>query len=293
MMAVTPKTAPVAALLLAPLCLLLAAGLAQAREITFGGDPLTLQFRSSTLADAIRQGFPEGEIELPSAVPGRDPAAMRVSARVRGVPRDQFLHAILTAAGMEAEEVGGKLWVTWLPDDDDEQIEWEDLDGFQEFFLGRTDILTEARMRALPRLDPLTRAYLEYREDLKTQRVNPDEVRGGKSFLGIRLASPGRTPGNLPEGVREVLAKWDGWGCFVLDVVPESPAARSGILPGDVIIKFAGLWVDSPNTLVRLVSRAQADREYELEVLRGGGVRREWAVVAERPATRRAPANRR
>jgi hypothetical protein len=44
--------------------------------------------------------------------------------------------------------------------------------------------------------------------------------------------------------------------------------------------------VDSPNTLVRLVSRAEADREYEIEVLRGRKVRREWAVVVERTTER-------
>jgi len=252
-------------------------------------DALNVRTGSASLVQILKLAFGDGEIHLPASLPGEDLEKVRLQVTARGVEPDLFLRAVLEAAGLEAEKVGGALWVRRAAEGSEDRLTWEELDGFEVLVAGDRDFLAEALEEAGPRLDPATRTYLRYRRELKSQKVRPDEVRGGKSFLGIRLATPGRRPRDLPTEVDKVLSKWDGWGCFVLEVVPESPAARSGILAGDVIIKFAGLWVDSPNTLIRLVSRAEADREYEIEVLRGRKVRREWAVVVERPEPERAP----
>lgn len=61
-------------------------------------------------------------------------------------------------------------------------------------------------------------------------------------------------------------------GVLVLTVAPETPAARAGLLAGDVVVEVDGDSVDDVAELRRLVTRAQAreSRRVQLEVLRKG-----------------------
>jgi len=56
---------------------------------------------------------------------------------------------------------------------------------------------------------------------------------------------------------------------FVVSVVPDSPAARAGLLDGDLVIEFAGSPTSGVDDLHRLLSEDQADKEAPLVVLRG------------------------
>jgi len=56
---------------------------------------------------------------------------------------------------------------------------------------------------------------------------------------------------------------------FVVSVVPDSPAARAGLLDGDLIVEFAGSATSGVDDLHRLLSEEQADKEAPLVVLRG------------------------
>ena len=62
-------------------------------------------------------------------------------------------------------------------------------------------------------------------------------------------------------------------GAIVMEVVPDSPAASGGMLPGDVIIKVAGRPIDSPSDVQQQVEASIIGQNLKLEVNREGQVR--------------------
>src|SRR5205814_5909420 len=87
---------------------------------------------------------------------------------------------------------------------------------------------------------------------------------------------------DLDPALAAKLAKWDEDGALVIKVVPESPADVAGLQPGDVVVEIAGIWIDTPTTLVRLASRAEVGRDLELSYLRDGQVWSTWISAVDR-----------
>lgn len=246
-------------------------------------DTIHLTMSRGTLEQALRVALRGVRVEgLEGSLEGEG-LASRIQVVARNVPRDRFVEVMLSAAGLEGNVTGGTLWVRPATGDET-RVVWEDLVGFEKLVVGDRDVYSEARERAEARLDPLTRAYLRHRRALE-DRQSGNELQGGDGWMGIQLGAPRRALDSMPTSLAEAVAHWDGWGAFVLDVVPDSPASRSGLMPGDVIVKYSGIWVESPATLIRLASRSETGREVELEVLRDGTVRREYLVVGRRPDT--------
>jgi serine protease Do len=59
-------------------------------------------------------------------------------------------------------------------------------------------------------------------------------------------------------------------GVLISDVQPDTPAAKAGMQPGDVIVEFAGAPVASPQELQGVVERAKIGGEQAMVVLRDG-----------------------
>ena len=57
---------------------------------------------------------------------------------------------------------------------------------------------------------------------------------------------------------------------LITDVQPDTPAAKAGLKPGDVIVEFAGKPVASPQELQGVVERAKIGGEQATVVLRDG-----------------------
>lgn len=57
-------------------------------------------------------------------------------------------------------------------------------------------------------------------------------------------------------------------GVLVSDVFPDTPAAKAGVKPGDVIVEFAGIKVASPRELQLIVERSDLGKPHELVVVR-------------------------
>jgi serine protease Do len=59
-------------------------------------------------------------------------------------------------------------------------------------------------------------------------------------------------------------------GALVADVVPDSPAAKAGVQPGDVLTRFDGKTVDSSSALPVLVSLTESGHEVDVDLWRNG-----------------------
>src|ERR1700716_3774685 len=62
-------------------------------------------------------------------------------------------------------------------------------------------------------------------------------------------------------------------GALLAQIEPDSPAALSGLLPGDVVIKLDGVDVNGVDDLIRILDRDRIDRTLAMEVLRIGRLR--------------------
>jgi S1-C subfamily serine protease len=62
-------------------------------------------------------------------------------------------------------------------------------------------------------------------------------------------------------------------GALLAQIEPDGPAARAGLLPGDVVIKLDGVDVNGVDDLIRALDRDRIDRTLEMDVLRMGRLR--------------------
>jgi hypothetical protein len=115
-----------------------------------------------------------------------------------------------------------------------------------------------------------------------------------RGWLGIRMTNKGQLEralagDRLPDewlnvqNLKWLAEEWDGAGALVLQVVPESPAERAGILPGDVILSFNGIRTRSPGELAFVVQRVMIGHDGDLEVLREEGERRVLVEIGMHP----------
>lgn len=100
-------------------------------------------------------------------------------------------------------------------------------------------------------------------------------VAGGRSFLGVQTV-------DLTPELREHFGVPREAGVLVAKIVPESPAAESDLLVGDIISAVDGEDVVSPSDLARAVGSHESGDEIDLEVWRQGQVRSVRSSLVER-----------
>jgi serine protease Do len=76
----------------------------------------------------------------------------------------------------------------------------------------------------------------------------------------------------------------DRQGLLIADVKDETPAARAGLLVGDVIVTFDGLPVESPEDLLDLLSGDRIGKPVAVNLVRGGSVQEVKVTIGERSA---------
>jgi S1-C subfamily serine protease len=87
----------------------------------------------------------------------------------------------------------------------------------------------------------------------------------------------------IPRRVARALGLAAGHGLGVTAVSDDSPAARAGVRPGDVIVDFDGALVAGADDLHRLLTEDRIDRVVPLRLLRQGEDRRVEVVPGELP----------
>jgi S1-C subfamily serine protease len=99
-----------------------------------------------------------------------------------------------------------------------------------------------------------------------------------RGWLGIAMH-----PVRFNPGARERLGLSHEGGLVVLSVEPDAPAARAGVLLGDVVFAIDGHPVESPDQVVDLLGRGAVGRVLALDLARGGVRTRADVTVGERP----------
>ena len=111
-------------------------------------------------------------------------------------------------------------------------------------------------------------------EDGREPFIRAFRIAGGGSHLGVNLSDLGRED-------RTRLKLPDERGALVKDVQPDTPAAKAGVEPDDVIVRFDGETVRSAAQLSRLVRETPAGRAVTIEVSRGGAIQHLTATLEE------------
>jgi S1-C subfamily serine protease len=76
-------------------------------------------------------------------------------------------------------------------------------------------------------------------------------------------------------------------GALLAQLEPDGPAARAGLLPGDVVIKLDGVDVNGVDDLIRTLDRDRIDRKLAINVLRMGRLREiDIHPIERKPAVR-------
>jgi S1-C subfamily serine protease len=76
-------------------------------------------------------------------------------------------------------------------------------------------------------------------------------------------------------------------GALLMQIEPDGPAAKAGLLPGDVVIKLDGVEINGVDDLIRVLDRDRIGRTLAMDVLRMGRLRAVDILPVERkPAPR-------
>jgi membrane-associated protease RseP (regulator of RpoE activity) len=88
----------------------------------------------------------------------------------------------------------------------------------------------------------------------------------------------------VPEGWLGVYLDAERDQPVVVEVIPESPAAKAGLQVGDVIVRFADEAAPSRERVRALLAASQPGDRMEVLVRRGAGEQRVFVKLGERPA---------
>jgi serine protease Do len=105
-----------------------------------------------------------------------------------------------------------------------------------------------------------------------------------RGWLGVQIQS-------VTEDIAKGLGLKVTKGALVAAVQPDSPAAKAGVRPGDVIVEYNGEEVTRLKDLPRLVADTKADEKVRIKVWRDGKERTLKAVIAAMPSDELVAAN--
>ncbi len=97
-----------------------------------------------------------------------------------------------------------------------------------------------------------------------------------RGWLGVALH-----PVALPDAVRAEAAQ--DRGLMVMQIAPDGPAEKAGVLAGDILIAVDGAPASRPNAIARQLGPESIGKEIELRLIRAGALRIVAAIVTARP----------
>jgi S1-C subfamily serine protease len=215
-------------------------------------------------------------LDAPALTPAEraDPAALRVGHLVLAVGRPG---PSVTASMGVVSAVGGE-WRTWQGGRIDRFVRL-DLNIYDGFSGGA---LVEAGGRVLGiNTSGLARATALTIPAATVDRVTDQLLSHGRVQRGyLGLASQ---PVRLPEGLRAALQLESDIGLVVVNVEPDGPADRAGMLLGDVIVAVDGTAVRDPADVLAALGPERVGNPLTARVLRGGQPVAVTITVGRRP----------
>jgi S1-C subfamily serine protease len=104
------------------------------------------------------------------------------------------------------------------------------------------------------------------------------EGRIPRGYLGLGLQ-----PLRLPDGLRESLQRNEKTAAIVLEVHPDGPAHKAGIVIGDILVSLAGRPVTRLEDVQSHLAGDAIGKSLLLKFVRGGSIQEGSIIVAERP----------
>jgi S1-C subfamily serine protease len=233
--------------------------------------PATLAGRDRGTDLAILR-IPTGRL----AVAGRgDPAALRPGHLVLALGR---LGDDGPSAAFGAVSATGGAWRCWKGGEIDRRLQ-SDVTLYPGFGGGPL-VDVEGRVHGV-NSGGLSRPFATTITAATIDRVADELLERGyiaRGWLGIAMH-----PVRFDPGARERLGLAHDAGLVVLSVEPDAPAARAGVLVGDVVFAIDGQPVQSPEQVVDLLGGSAVGRTLALDLVRGGARARAEILVGERP----------
>lgn len=98
-----------------------------------------------------------------------------------------------------------------------------------------------------------------------------------RGYLGVGLQ-----PVRLPDAIRKTLKRDDKTAAIVLEVEPEGPAHKAGVVIGDIFVAFAGHSVTRLEDVHGQLGAESIGKSLPLQFVRGGALQQASIVVGER-----------
>jgi S1-C subfamily serine protease len=98
-----------------------------------------------------------------------------------------------------------------------------------------------------------------------------------RGYLGVGLQ-----PVRLPDALRQSLQRDEKTAAIVLEVEPEGPAHKAGIVIGDIVVALAGHQVSRLEEIHAQLHGAAIGKPLDLKFIRGGALRQATITVGER-----------
>ena len=255
---------------------------------------------SHTIAreDEISLTLPDGGT-APATLAGRDEttdlAVLRTEAALTPVERADAgalrVGNLVLAVGRPGQSVTASLgvlsavgaeWRTWQGGRIDRFLRL-DLSIYDGFSGGP---LVEAGGRALGlNTSGLARGMALTIPGSTVDHVADQILSGGRLTRGyLGLASQ---PVRLPEGLRQVLNLGSDFGLVIVNVEPDGPADRAGVLLGDILVALDGAPVSEPADVLAALGPDRVGRPIAARLLRAGQPTEVTITVGSRPAGRR------
>jgi S1-C subfamily serine protease len=99
-----------------------------------------------------------------------------------------------------------------------------------------------------------------------------------RGYLGAGLQ-----PMQLGRASKDAQSSGSGRGVLVVSIDPEGPAARAGLLVGDIVVAWNAEQVDWVRDIMRFLSSESAGKTVDLGLIRGGTPMLLKVVIGERP----------
>jgi S1-C subfamily serine protease len=98
-----------------------------------------------------------------------------------------------------------------------------------------------------------------------------------RGYLGVGLQ-----PVRLPDALRQALQRTERGAAIVLDVEPEGPAHKAGIVIGDIFVAFAGRAVTRLEDIHAQLAAESIGKSLPVKFVRGGAIQEASIIVGER-----------